>query len=83
LKGLRSRLFGIANRGYATADILEAIQGELGADPLHPGLRALLDETLEQADDALFATIAWLGPVGVPCDAAAEAEVRGLMAGAP
>jgi hypothetical protein len=79
LKGLRDRLFGIVNRGYAAAAILEVIQGELGADPLRPALRALLEETLDEADDALWSTIAWLGPVGLPDDPAAEAEVARLM----
>jgi hypothetical protein len=79
LKGSRDRLFGIVNRGYAAAEILEVIQGELGADPLHPKLRAQLDAALELADDVLWSTIAWLGPVCVPRDPAAEAEVRQLV----
>lgn len=79
LKAARDRLFGIADRAYATADILEVIREELGADPLHPDLRGLLAETLECVDDVLFCTIAWLGPVGLPHDAAAAAEVWRLV----
>jgi hypothetical protein len=79
LKAARLRLFGIVNRAHATAEILEVIQGELGADPLEPSLRRLLDETLDLADDVLWRTIAWLGPVGVPDDPVAYAEVEALM----
>jgi hypothetical protein len=79
LNGSRDRLFGIVNRGYAAAEILEVIQGALGADPLHPKLRKQLDATLELADDVLWSTIAWLGPVCIRDDPSAEAEVARLM----
>jgi hypothetical protein len=63
LKGVRDRLMGIVDRAHATEDFLEVIQGELGADPLHPDLRDLLEDVMDEVDDALWKTVAWAGPL--------------------
>jgi hypothetical protein len=61
LKGLRLRLVGVVDRAYATGALIKVIQGELGADPLHPDLRALLDEAEAIAEEALWDTEPWVG----------------------
>lgn len=80
LKGSRDRLVGIANRAYATADILEVIQGELGADPLHADLRLLLEETEELVEETLWRMITWIGQPGISHDADAYGEVHRIVA---
>jgi hypothetical protein len=81
LKGLRDALVAVAAQAHATEAILEEFSGKLGADPLRPGARELLEET-QRKQEALFEKLEeWIGPVARKQDLEEELQtLRDIVA---